>query len=61
MLYDCYIIIFMNTFKVQYFRRFNPKRRIEKKLNLIYDHQKIAIYTELITWTHNMEEMNEDD
>jgi len=51
----------MNTVKVQYFRRFNPKRRIEKKLNLIYDHQKIAIYTELITWTHNMEKMNEDD
>jgi hypothetical protein len=51
----------MNTVKVQYFRRFNPKRRIEKKLNLIYDHQKITIYTELITWTHNMEKMNEDD
>jgi len=59
--FNYYLIIFINTVKVQYFKRFNPKRRIEKKLNLIYDHQKITSYTGLITWTHNMEKMNEDD
>ena len=51
----------MNTVKFQYIKRLNPKRRIEKKLNLIYDHQKIIIYTGLIIWTLNMEKMNEDD
>ena len=51
----------MNAVKIQYFRRLNPKRKIEKKPNLIYDHQKIVIYTGLIIWTLNMEKMNEDD
>jgi len=51
----------MNAVKVQYFRQLNPKRRIEKKQNLIYDHPKIIIYTILIIWTLNMEKMNEDN
>jgi len=43
----------MNTVKIQYFRQLNPKiipkRRIEKKQNLIYDHPKIVTYTGPIT------------
>jgi hypothetical protein len=50
----------MNAVKIQYFRRLNPKRRIEKNANLIYDHPKFITYTGFIIWTLNMEKMNED-
>ena len=60
----------MNAVKIQYFKQLNPKiipkRRIEKKQNLIYDHQKydhqkIVTYTRLEPRTHNLERMNEDN
>jgi hypothetical protein len=55
----------MNAVKIQYFKQLNPKiipkRRIEKKQNLIYDHQKIATYNGPEPRTHNLERMNEDN
>ena len=70
----------MNAIKIQYFKQLNPKiipkRRIEKKQNLIYDHQKydhqkydhqkydhqkIVTYSGPEPRTHNLERMNEDN